>query len=156
MNLTRVLSIQMAKRADGAGVLSCVRGDGSRTWQKQNSKTAAHFAFHDLTHYAVETTLGYRRGFFGLISEGWEIEDTTGKGARGALPAEVLEVEGIVGMFDRERGSGVMWTADEFNQYSPRPLSQEELIAVRACRADLFRRWSEVAVGAKLELAIDR
>ena len=29
------------------------------------------------------TALGYPRGFFGLIAEGWEIEDTTGKGARG-------------------------------------------------------------------------
>jgi hypothetical protein len=26
---------------------------------------------HDLTHYAVETALGYRRDFFGLITEGW-------------------------------------------------------------------------------------
>jgi hypothetical protein len=85
-----MLLIEIAKRANGAGVLRCTRQDGSVTWQKQ-TKHAAHFALHDLTHYAVETALGYRRGFFGLIAEGWDVEDTTGKGARGALPARRLK-----------------------------------------------------------------
>ena len=98
------MRIEIVKRADGAGVLRCVRPDGSVTWQKQ-TRHAAHFALHDLTHYAVETALGYRRGFFGLIAEGWDIEDTSGKGGRGALPAEALEVERIVGLFDSERGA---------------------------------------------------
>jgi hypothetical protein len=37
-------------------VLQCARNDGSVTWQ---SKHAAHFALHDLTHYAIETALGF-------------------------------------------------------------------------------------------------
>ena len=78
-----MLQIEIVKQPDGAGVLRCVRQDGSVTWQKQ-TRHAAHFALHDLTHYAVETALGYRRGFFGLIAEGWDVDDTTGKGARGA------------------------------------------------------------------------
>jgi hypothetical protein len=45
----------------------------------------------------LETELGFGRGFFGLIAEGWEIEDTTGKGARGPLPDEAKLVEHIVG-----------------------------------------------------------
>jgi len=97
-----MLQIEIVKQPDGAGVLRCVRQDGSVTWQKQTRHTA-HFALHDLTHYAVETALGYRRGFFGLISEGWDVDDTTGKGARGTLPAEAVEVERIVGLFDAER-----------------------------------------------------
>ena len=88
-----MLRIEIAKRADRAGVLACTRADGSQTWQKQSTRTAAHFALHDLTHYAVESTLGYENGFFGLIASGWEIEDTTGKGARGPLPPEAVEVE---------------------------------------------------------------
>lgn len=153
---TMRLMIEIAKRADGAGVLACTRADGSQTWQKQKIATAAHFALHDLTHYAVETTLGYKRGFFGLIAEGWEIEDTSGKGARGRLPDEAVEVETIVGLFDRERGgSGLLWTAEEFAAYSPRPLTEEQLRAVRELRQRLFSQWSEVAVGAKLELTFD-
>ena len=146
-----MLRIEISKRSDGAGVLRCTREDGSVTWQKQ-VKHGAHFALHDLTHYAVETALGYRRGFFGLIAEGWDVEDTTGKGARGPLPGEAGEVEQIVGLFDSERGSGTLWTAEEFNQFSPRVLTKAEVLRVRALRGALFRQWSEVASGQKLEL----
>ena len=66
--------------APTAGVLRCTRQVSLVTWQKQ-IKHAAHFALHDLTHYAVATALGYCREFFGLIAEGGEIKDTTGKGA---------------------------------------------------------------------------
>jgi hypothetical protein len=146
-----MLRIEIAKRQDGAGVLRCTRPDGSATWQKQ-PKHGAHFALHDLTHYAVETVLGYRRGFFGLIHEGWDLDDTTGKGRRGPLPVEATEVERIVGLFDSERGSGALWTAGEFNQFAPRPLTADEILAVRKARAELFRRWSEIPPGQNLEL----
>lgn len=106
-------------RADGAGVLRCTRRDGSVTWQKQE-KHAAHFAPHDLTHYAVETALGYRRGFFGL--------------------------------FDAERASGVLWTADEFNSAAPRVLTEAEIRRVRAPRAKLFEDWFTVQPGEKLAI----
>jgi len=149
-----VLHIEISKRADGAGVLRCIREDGSVTWQKQ-AKHGAYFALHDLTHYAVETALGYHRGFFGLIAEGWEVEDTTGKGARDPLPAEALEVERIVGLFDSERGSGMLWTAEEFNGFAPRALTDADIQKVRALRGELFRRWSAVVTGQKLELEFD-
>jgi hypothetical protein len=146
-----MLSIEILKQPDGTGMLRCTRTDGSITWQKQ-AKHAAHFALHDMTHYAVESALGYRRGFFGLIAEGWEVEDTQGKGTRGALPAEAIEVEKIVGLFDAERASGTLWTAEEFSQFAPRLLTEEEIQKVRALRSGLFRQWSEIAPGQKLEL----
>jgi hypothetical protein len=149
--LTIVLVVEIAKRADGSGLLRCTRADGSVTWQKQKTHHALHFAFHDLTHFAVESTLAYRRGFFGLIAEGWEIEDTTGKGSRGPLPPEAGEVEHIVGMFDMERGSGVFITSEDFI-HSPRRLSDAEIAQVRACRGELFSRWSALAAGGTLEL----
>ncbi len=144
--------IQISKRADGEGVLRCVRGDGSATWQKQGGRNAAFFALHDLTHSAVESVLGYRRGFFGLIAEGWDLEETDGKGARGALPEEAVEVERIVGLFDAERAGGTPMTAAEFGQYGPRKLSEEEIAGVRAKRAELFARWREVEAGGVMEL----
>jgi hypothetical protein len=146
-----MLRIEIAKRADGVGVMRCTRQDGSVTWQKQ-PKHGAHFALHDLTHYAVETALGYRRGFFGLIAEGWLVEDTTGKGARGPLPVEAVEVERIVGLFDSERGSGMLWTVEEFNEFAPRPLTEAEILKVRALRGTLFKQWSAIEPGRELEL----
>src|SRR5207302_930128 len=56
----------------------------------KQERDAAFFALHDVTHFAVESTLGFRRGFYGLIIEGWDVEDTTGKGARGPLPKEAV------------------------------------------------------------------
>ncbi len=141
--------VQITKRADGGGVLRCVRADGSVTWQKQG-RHAAFFALHDLTHFAVESTLGFERGFFGLIAEGWELEDTTGKGARGPLPAEAVEVERIVGLFDAERGSGAIWTVDEFNQFAA--LTSEQIAGVRSRRSDLFKQWFALPLGQTLDL----
>lgn len=131
--------------------MRCTRDDGSLTWQR-HTKHAGHFVHHDLTHYAVETTLGYQRGFFGLINEGWDVDDTTGKGSHGPLPAEAIEAERIVGVFDSERMSGSLWTLDEFNAYAPRPITQEQLLETRALRGRLFRQWSEVEPRGKLEL----
>ena len=147
-----MLQIEITKRADRVGLLRCTRADGSVTWQKQTAHNAPFYALHDMTHYAVETALGYRRGFFGLVAEGWEIEDTTGKGARGELPPEALEVERLVALFDSERGCGARWTRDDFNKFSPRDLTQCELQSVRELRAELFARWAEVEPGQKLEL----
>jgi hypothetical protein len=148
------MRVEIAKRADGAGVLRCTRDDGSVAWQKQPTH-AAHFALHDLTHFAVETALGYHQGFFGLIASGWEFDDVTGKGPRGALPAEALEVERIVGVFDSERASGLLWTVEEFNQFAPRPLTADEIHSVRACRAALFKQWSSVPPGRSLSLEFE-
>jgi hypothetical protein len=149
-----MLQIEIVKRPDGVGVLRCTRKDGSTTWQKQ-ARHAAHFALHDLTHYAVETALGYQRGFFGLIAEGWEIEDTTGNGARGDIPPEALEVERIVGLFDAERASRELWSIDYFNRVVPRKLTESEVQSVRVLRAELFERWSQVLPGEALKLTFE-
>jgi hypothetical protein len=155
--------IEFTKRADGRTVLRCERADGSVTWQRNDDQHAAFFPLHDLTHYAVETELGFTRGFFGLIAEGWNIEETTGKSARGALPNEALEVEYIVSAFSAERvGGGVASTA-EFNQLAatfasakgmppPRRLTDGEMTKVRARFDELSERWRTLAPGHTLEL----
>src|SRR5256714_10528276 len=97
--------IEFAKRKDGNTVLRCIRDDGSVTWQRNENQHARFFPLHDLTHYAVETELGFRRGFFGLINEGWDISETTGKSPRGRLPDETIEVEHIVSLFSAEWNS---------------------------------------------------
>jgi hypothetical protein len=158
-----MLTIQITKRTDGAGLLRCIRADGSITWQRQRERHAGFFALHDLTHFAVESALGFRQGFYGLITQGWEIDDTTGKGARGPLPDEAVEVEHIVGWFDSERASLTTGTAEEFNQYAamqaassgrrtPRQLSEDDLARVRELRGKLFSRWFALEPGATLDL----
>ncbi len=149
-----MLHIEIVKQLDGTGLLRCIRQDGSVTWQKQ-TRHAAHFAVHDLTHFAVETILGYRRGFFGLIAEGWDVEDTTGKGKRGVIPAEALEVEKIVGLFDAERAANRVWSVEEFNQFAPRALTDSEIETIRAQRSEFSRQWSAISPGQRLDLTFE-
>ena len=157
------LRIRIAKRTDGGAVLRCVRADRTETWQKQSGASAAFFPLHDLTHYAVEAELGIRDAFYGLIADGWSIDDTTGKGARGALPPDALFVENVVGTLDLERAGGVRWTAEEFNasmalhaktsgRPEPRALTDEELSRIRKRRAELFSHWEKVPPGQSLDL----
>ena len=156
--------IEFAKQKDGSAVLRCMRDDGSISWQKQEGKYATFFPIHDLMHYAVETELGFRRGFYGLIAEGWEIAETTGKTPRGALPNETLEVEYLVSAFSAERASGAVSTAAEFNDLAatfarakempnPRELSDDELARVRSRFNELAMQWRSLAPSSTLELA---
>src|SRR5688572_21044751 len=94
------LTVNLVARPDGRAVLRVVRADGSSTWQVHDGPQAAFFPFHDLTHLAVETVLGTRDGFYGLLADGWDIADTGGRGARGPLPPEALLVEHLVGLLD--------------------------------------------------------
>ncbi|NUQ20194.1 MAG: hypothetical protein HOQ09_04460, partial [Gemmatimonadaceae bacterium] len=111
------LRVELGKRADGRYLLRCTRRDGSASWQLHDQPNARFFPLHDLTHFAVETTLEIGAGFFGLVADGWDIADTGGKGARGAIPREAVLVEHLVGLFDRERdGTVPRWTAPEFNE----------------------------------------
>ena len=131
-------------------MLRCTRADGSVVWQKQ-SRHAAHFALHDITHFSVETALGFRRGFFGLIAEGWNVDDVTGKGSRGELPEEALEAERIVGLFDSERAAGASLSLEDWKN-GGRALTEEEIRRVRGLRAELFRQWAAVPPGDALVL----
>jgi hypothetical protein len=157
------LRVQLTKRPDGGAVLRCVRADGSATWQRQEGARAMFFPFHDLTHYAVETTLGFRAGFYGLIADGWDIDDTGGKGRRGRLPAEAVLVEHVVGLLDRERvGGAAPLSADEFRAQlaaagqAPPSLDDARLAATRARMDGLHDAWAALAAGGTLELPFDR
>jgi hypothetical protein len=155
------LEVTLEKRTDGDVVLRCTRRDGSTTWQRHTGPRAVFFAYHDLTHLAVERTLGFAHGFFGLIARGWSIDETTGTTARGPLPAEALAVENLVGLFDRERASGATWSAEEFNeaaalhassrgQPAPAPVDETGLAAARAAVATLHARWRDTPSGSVL------
>jgi hypothetical protein len=157
------LIIQFSKRTDGSALLRCVRDDGSETWQKQQGDHAVFFPIHDLTHYAVETELGFTQGFYGLIAAGWDIEETTGKSARGPLPEEAIEVEYLVSAFAAERAGGTTSTAEEFNDLAttfanakgmplPRQLKEEELARVRSRFDELAVQWRSLPPGGTLEL----
>jgi hypothetical protein len=158
--------IRIKKGADGRTSLSCTRSDGTATWQRQEGAQASFFPRHDLTHYAVETVLGQRRGFHGLVAEGWDLSDFGTPWPRGKLPKDANVIEITVGFFDRERASGEMGTAAELNAdlaayceendvTAPEEFTDEQLSLVRQKRGNLFARWEAVEPGGALELPFD-
>lgn len=157
------LVIRIRKNADGSAVLSCQRPDGSITWQRQTGVQGRFFPIHDLTHYAVETVLGHRRGFYGLVAEGWNVTDFGAPWPRGRIPADADPSELIVGFLDAERASGAEWPASDLNDTlrihnaaAGWQVSQGHLDDIRAMRRDLMRRWDVLPAGETLELGFER
>ena len=162
------LVIRIKKKTDGDAVLSCVRADGTVTWQRQEGPHARFFPLHDLTHYAVETVLGHRRGFYGLVADGWDFTDFGAPWPKGHLPPDMDPSETIVGLLDSERYQGItLGVADLLALRDrgpiaamalpiPSTLTDEDLDAVRARRAELFAQWAALPAGETLELPFDR
>jgi hypothetical protein len=161
------MKIRIAKRADGGSVLTCTRADGSVTWQRQRGKNAVFFPVHDLTHYAVEATLGNDHGFYGLVAKGWDIGDFGSPWPRGPMPDDALTSELIVGFLDGERACGAQWTAADLNEkaelynvehgrtLSWTALTDDDLTRVRAAARQLIARWRALDAGEAIELAFD-
>lgn len=166
MTRTSPLAIRIKKGADGRTSLSCTRADGTTTWQRQQGAQASFFPRHDLTHYAVETVLGHRRGFYGLVAAGWDLPDFGTPWPRGKLPKDANLSEMVVGFFDRERASGQMGTAEELNEQlsaycdendlpAPEKLTESDLSRVRKKRGEVFAQWETIEPGGALELVFD-
>ena len=163
MSGSQRLVVRIKKNVDGRSSLSCTRADGSTTWQSMKNAQAAFFPRHDLTHYAVETVLGHRQGFYGLVAAGWDLTDFGSPWPRGRIPNEAALSEMIVGFLDLERASGEVTRAEDVNNRlrdfcaendlpAPTPLTDDDLALVRQTRGELFARWESVEPGGALEL----
>jgi hypothetical protein len=159
---SRSLGVRFTRRADGAVVFELRRPDGTTTWQKRTGSTAEFFAVHDLTHYAVESELGFRRAFYGLVADGWDLTDFGTPWPRGPMPPDALPAEFIVGCFDTARAAGSPLTAADCNHAAaayfaaagrPVPVTDDELARVRDVVADLVWRWHALPLGDSLELS---
>jgi hypothetical protein len=133
------LAIRLTKKPDGTSVLACTRPDGSATWQRQRT---GFFPFHDLTHFAVESLLHLRFGFYGLLAHVWNITDFGEREVPTEAQADATLAEATVGLLDQERGTGIVPDADGFNEaleavhqemgvLLARRLTQDELGAIR-------------------------
>ena len=168
------LLIRLTKRNDGGYVIECARADGSVTWQKSQGGKAQFFPLHDLTHYAVETELRHRRGFYGLLAEGWDFDDFGKDWGKRPYPADAEPSELIVGMLDVDgygvAAGGTPTTAAEINASARTFLEQrgakgaatevvrltdDELSRIRQRLHQLREQWDRLPFGQTLELPFD-
>jgi hypothetical protein len=161
------LIIKFTKKPDGSVVSRYERADGTATWQRKDGANAWFFAAHDLTHYAVETILGYRRGFYGLVAEGWDLSDFGTPWPRGPVPADALPVELLVSYLDLERASMTVWPAEDFNAKAadyfathklenPPIFNEDQLRKIRDKVRELHIEWGRLPKGQTMELTFDR
>ena len=159
------LKIIIKKKRDGTHTLTCVREDGTVTGQRQDDN--GFFEQHDLTHYAVETTLSLDRAFFGLLASGWDIGDFGTPWPPGPIPPEAAGdaslAEGLAGNFDMERYCQIPVSAERFNReyglvcaeagISQRLVTESELNTIRQYWAELKALLDATPPGETLELA---
>ena len=158
------LVVRIKKKTDGDAALSCQRADGSVTWQRQEGQLGRFFPLHDLTHFAVESVLGFDSAFFGLIASGWDISDFAAPGAKHRLPDQATLAEVIVGFFDLEQRTGELWNAEDLGgkisahreehkvPATSLVITDEQISAIRRKRGELFAAWRAIPPGETLEL----
>ena len=156
------VKLKIKKRGDGDAVVTFVRDNGSATSGRLGS--GGFGAVHDLTHYAVETTLGLRQGFYGLLAQGWDIPDFEVKGAARQLPDEALVAECVVGQLSNVIFAGAEPRAEEFNWLvksavagvrpgaSAPSISEDTLRQMKQTLNALLTRWRTLPPGETLEL----
>src|SRR5215207_3407933 len=147
-----LLTLRFAIKRDGTPVLSVTRRDGSVAWQRQKH----FFPIHDLGHYAIESVLGLRQAFWGMMADGWDFTDFGTPWPRGPMPnlPEALLAEVTAGWLDNfahavrdEAGAAELnahlagYCAQHGNP-APRPITPDELA----------RRWHALAPGEAMEL----
>ena len=153
------LKVRFTRGKDKKDVLSVVREDGSQSWQHQQRGIPAH----DLTHFAVESTLGLRDAFYGLLAQGWDITRLTDRDVRNYLPPEGLWTELVVGLIQTEQLSSEPLSVVEFNATlerefenfgikGGRQLTDPELHRIRESLAALMMRWRSLKPGESMSL----
>jgi len=147
------VQIRIQKRG-GRNLLRCIRADGSFT----QADTGPGLPGHDLAHFAAESTLGLREGFYGLIATGYTIAELSDRNVIPQLPPGVWVAEVLA------RALGSLHTgACTLEQFAPlvqaelgdrAPALPDPLVRAIANRfAELMAAWHALPDGETLELA---
>jgi hypothetical protein len=93
-------------RTDKTDLLRCLRADGSAT---STPMPRQGILPHDLIHYAVESTLGWRDAFYGIVAGGadigWTMERTH-DAFRADVADQAIQAEAVVESLQAQLWSG--------------------------------------------------
>lgn len=143
------------RHADRSPSCTIIREDGSTIGQS----TTDFFVAHDLTHYAVETELGLKQAFYGLLDSGLKFESFTdrepGSAKARALPEEAHFAERLVGALDAQRYDPSITDDDLLLQLGPfaERVSAAQLASIRRIRDEHLAAFAGLSPGEVLELS---
>jgi len=156
--------IRFKKKPESQHIMTCIREDGSQTYTKLKSGLEAH----DLAHFAVESVLDFKKGFYGLLNEGHQIQDfEIPRNKRPAelmlahLPVQAIQVEYIVNQLVVEYWNGNLiqaFIAELSKALSlagidfPAGLNDQVVDEIREKFQSLMHQWDKVQVNEELIL----
>ncbi len=123
------------------------------------------FVRHDLSHFAVETILGYKTAFYGMINNGVELSDFMVKERRDALKltTEAMHAESLANLFLMDFVDGPVENFDQVQQQTmttsfpnaePVSLTGEQINSVRQTLSNLLFQWNQLPAGEFFQLEI--
>ena len=133
--------------------LTCVRDDGSVTW----TQLPRGIVQHDFAHYVIETTLGLKNAFLGLVAKGYDIPDfNSPKAARPfEIPKEAINVEPIVALLQADMLDDGTEPNGIFRDYSaslPINVTDAQLTVMRQGLQKLLQQWRDLQPGESMTL----
>jgi hypothetical protein len=157
-----MMEMRVTKNTGKPHIILYQRDDGSQTWMQSDD----FFVMHDLSHYALETTLGYTTAFMGMLNGGIDIKDFEDREKRKQIIVsnEAAYAENMANLFLTEIMQG---NFENFNDVSrqafetswknfpPPHLSEEEIISVRIFLRQLLKEWKELPAGETMKLTFE-
>ena len=133
--------------------LTCVRDDGSVTWTYLHSG----FVYHDFAHYVIETTLGFKNAFFGLVAKGYDIPDFNEPKStrRFEIPKEAVDLEPVVALLQADVLNSELDRNGLFQSYSaslPVNITDEQLKVMQQKLQVLLQQWQDLQPGQSMAL----
>ena len=156
------MKIVFTKTGKDEHIFSCIRKDGSTTWQH----VSPFFMMHDLCHYAVETNLALKNAFFGMVASGIDITNfNLPKEQRYIqLTDEAIFTEHLVNLLVIDHTQGRMENlieifTDVYNDTSGSKLlsyiTDEKMEKIRKAYSDLLEQWKSTPVSESLNLMFE-
>ncbi|MEM1221079.1 MAG: hypothetical protein AAGH79_19315 [Bacteroidota bacterium] len=166
MALSQALVLRFHKKSPSQSVLTVIRADGTITW----SKLYPGMEVHDLAHYAIETELSLSDAFYGLLADGYDIQDfelPRDQRPVALIPANLplvsLQVEYFVNLLltELQHGSPITDFIEQLSKMLaeaklPPLVSLDEPILdeIRKQLRVLLIRWKAVSLGEAMELGL--
>lgn len=137
--------------------LTCIRDDGSITW------THLHrgFVHHDFAHYVIETTLGFKNAFFGLVAKGHNIPDFSEPKAKRPfeIPKEAMDTEPIVALLQADspnapnvQDANANGIFQEYRASLSVSITDNQLEVMQQKLRTLLQQWRNLQPGASMTL----
>ncbi|MEO8588731.1 MAG: hypothetical protein ABI432_05130 [Flavobacteriales bacterium] len=135
----------------GSHRLICTRRNGTHT----QGELGPGLPYHDLAHYVVEHDLNMGQVFFGLINEGYSMEQLGDAATIRTLPRQALEAEVLTRNLQGLSNGAVaqhdfIASVEAELARAPKGLTDDVITRMLARYIELLNLWEQVAEGAAL------